>query len=623
DAITSPDGKWLVFGACGSLWKKQLPNGEVVRLTRDGRNEYEPAFSPDGQWLVYTTFQDTALGAIYKTKISGGRSTKLTQRKGYYRIPSFSPDGSKIVFQRTRGNILSGFAFGAEPGLYRMSANGGEMYKITDSGRAPRFSKKGDRIYFLTGGGLSKQFKSIGIDGKDERTIFKLKYANSIVPSPDGEWLAFTELFNAYIAPFPKLGEEIDLNKDTKAIPVKRVTRDAGNYLHWSSDSKKLHWMIGPEYFTRDLSNTFDFVAGAPDSLPGIDSTGVQIKLIMKSDVPTGKLALVGARIISMKGDEIIENGTVVIDGNRIAAVGKSDAVQVPADAKKIDLSGRTIIPGMVDVHAHTMHFFSGPLPRQNWAYFANLAYGVTTNHDPSANTETVFTQSEMVKSGKMVGPRIFSTGTILYGADGDFKAVVNSLDDARSHLRRMKAVGAFSVKSYNQPRRNQRQQVLKAASELGMLVVPEGGSTFNHNINMIVDGHTGIEHSIPIAPLYKDVLELWAASKTGYTPTFVVSYGGTSGEYFWYQHSNVWEKNRLLNFVPRAIVDSRSRRRQMSADDDFHHIEIAKAAKKLVDKGVHVHIGAHGQLQGLAAHWEVWSMAQGGMTPLQALRGA
>ncbi|MCZ3100048.1 hypothetical protein NYZ00_19175, partial [Acinetobacter baumannii] len=89
-----------------------------------------------------------------------------------------------------------------------------------------------------------------------------------------------------------------------------------------------------------------------------------------------------------------------------------------------------------------------------------------------------VFSQAELLKAGKMVGPRLFSTGTILYGADGDFKAVVNSLDDARSHLRRMKAHGAFSVKSYNQPRRDQRQQIDQAARELGMLVVEEGGST-------------------------------------------------------------------------------------------------------------------------------------------------
>ncbi|MCH8125660.1 PD40 domain-containing protein [candidate division KSB1 bacterium] len=621
DVTTSPDGNWIVFGAIGKLWKKKMPNGNAERLSKDQNSEFYPAFSPDGKWIVYTTWSDQELGAIHKIKMGGGKSTQLTQRKGYYHTPSFSPDGKKIVYRRSGGNSLLGFSYSTKRGLYWISSDGGQVSLITESGRNPRFSEDGNRIYYLSGGGLEKKYKSIGIDGKDERTVFDLKYTNGIVPSPDGKWVAFTELFNAYIAPFPRTGKSISLNKDTKAIPIKRVTRDAGNYLHWSGDSQKLHWSIGPEYYTRELRESFQFIEGAPDSLPKPDTTGFVIQLNIKTDVPTGKIALIGARIISMKGDEVIENGTIVIDQNRIIAVGRD--VQIPADAKRIDVSGKTIMPGMVDVHAHTAHFTSGVLTSHNWAYYANLAFGVTTVHDPSANTETVFTQSEMVKAGKMVGPRVFSTGTILYGADGAFKAVVNSLDDARSHLRRMKAIGAISVKSYNQPRRDQRQQIIQAARELEMLVVPEGGSTFFHNINMILDGHTGIEHSIPIAPLYNDVISLWGASKTAYTPTFVVAYGGLSGEYYWYQNTNVWENERLLNFVPRAFVDARSRRRVMAHEDDFNHIDVAKAANKLRAAGVNVHIGAHGQLQGLADHWEIWMMVQGGFTPLQAIRGA
>ncbi len=234
-----------------------------------------------------------------------------------------------------------------------------------------------------------------------------------------------------------------------------------------------------------------------------------------------------------------------------------------------------------------------------------------------------VFSQSEMVKSGRMIGPRIFSTGSILYGADGDFKAVINSLDDARSHLRRMKAVGAFSVKSYNQPRREQRQQIIQAARELKMEVVPEGGSTYFHNLSMIIDGHTGIEHNIPVVPVYKDVKAFWNASKTAYTPTLIVSYGSQSGENFWYDRTNVWEKERLLNFVPRAIIDGRSRRRTTSEFGDYGHIEVAKAVKQLADGGTKVNLGSHGQLQGLGAHWELWMLAQGGMSALQAIRCA
>ena len=620
-ATTSPDGQTLVFNAIGRLWKKNLPDGTPERLTDADHFEHEPAFSPDGQTLVYTTWSDADLGAVYAVSMTGGAPRKLTERPGYYFTPRFSPDGSKIVYRRGSGSSMLGFIHGVDTGLYWMNAEGGEAQLIQENGREPRFSADGKRIYFLSGGGLSKEYKSVRLDGGDERTHFKLKYANTVVPSPDGEWVAFNELFNAYVAPFPKTGGAIDLNKDTKAVPVKQITRDAGTALHWSGDNRRLHWMIGPEYFTRDLDDSFAFVDGAPDEIPPPDSTGLRIGLTVQTDVPSGAVAFTGARLITMNGDEVIENATLVVEGNRIVALGAN--VDVPSGATVIDASGKTIIPGLIDAHAHANHFFSGPTPQQNWAYFANLAYGVTTAHDPSANTGTVFALSEMVKAGEMIGPRIFSTGTILYGADGDFKAVVNSLDDARSHLRRMKAVGAFSVKSYNQPRREQRQQVLKAARELEMLVVPEGGSTFYHNLTMIIDGHTGIEHNLPIAPLYDDVMQLWASNAVGYTPTLVVNYAGLSGEYYWYQHTNVWEKERLLTFFPRPMVDARSRRRQMSPDDDFHYVEVAKQTKKLVDAGGRVQIGAHGQLQGLAAHWELWMFTQGGMTPHEALRSA
>jgi len=183
--------------------------------------------------------------------------------------------------------------------------------------------------------------------------------------------------------------------------------------------------------------------------------------------------------------------------------------------------------------------------------------------------------------------------------------------------------VGAFTVKSYNQPRRDQRQEILEAARDLHMMVVPEGGSTFYWNMTQIIDGHTGIEHALPVAPLYKDVTTVFAKSDVGYTPTLIVCYGGLMGENYWYMKSNVWEDARLLTYVPRAIVDARSRRRLMAADDDWHHIDVSRSVKAIVDAGGRAQLGAHGQLQGLGAHWELWMLAQGGMSPLQAIRCA
>jgi imidazolonepropionase-like amidohydrolase len=311
----------------------------------------------------------------------------------------------------------------------------------------------------------------------------------------------------------------------------------------------------------------------------------------------------------------------VLVSGNRIVSVGAEGSVSIPAGARIVDTKGKTIVPGLIDVHWHGSFGEDGIVPESNWGQYASLAFGVTTVHDPSNDTQTVFTASELQKAGKIVGPRIFSTGTILYGAAGDFKAEIDSIDDARATLRRMKAVGAFSVKSYNQPRREQRQQVLLAARELQMMVVPEGGSLFQHNMNMVVDGHTGIEHSIPMATIYSDVTQLWGATQVGYTPTLGVGYGGLWGENYWYATTDVWADPRLSRFVPREILDPRSRRRETAPAEEWNHFKNAAVASQLAKAGVKVNLGAHGQREGLAAHWEVWMLEQGGMTPHQALQ--
>ncbi|MEM7103781.1 MAG: amidohydrolase family protein [Bacteroidota bacterium] len=628
-AVTSPSGKYMVFNAIGKIWKKELPNGAPSALL-DNKDyfQFEPAFSPNGRHLVFVSWSDQDKGAIWKIDMSVANPApvKLTKHKGIYRTPSYSPDGQSIVFHKENGNIAQGYSFTKDAGLYIIPANGGERQLVTKSGSKPVFSANGKRIFFQTGGGLSKKYKSIKLNGSDERVIFNAKYARQFTPSPDNKWIAFSELYKVYITPMPKTGKPIDLNKGIKSVPVAQVARDAGINLHWSSDSKKLHWTLGEEYFSAKLRDRFMFVENAADSIPPIDTAGLKIGLTIKTDKPSGFVAFTNARIITVdKDNTVIENGTVLVNGNKIEAIGKASDVSIPRNAITYDCNGKTIMPGFVDVHAHLWTFRLGLSPQKEWSYYANLAYGITTTHDPSSNTEMVFAQSELVKSGEMVGPRIFSTGTILYGADGDFKAVVNNLEDARSAMRRMKAYGAFSVKSYNQPRRDQRQQVLQAARELEMIVVPEGGSFFFHNMSMVADGHTGVEHNIPVVPLYDDVIKFWSSTDAYNTPTLVVNYGGINGEYYWYQHTNVWEKERLLRFTPRAVIDSRARHRTMIPEEEYEigHILTAKSCKKLEDAGVKINLGSHGQLQGLAAHWEFWMFVQGGMTNMQALRAA
>ena len=128
------------------------------------------------------------------------------------------------------------------------------------------------------------------------------------------------------------------------------------------------------------------------------------------------------------------------------------------------------------------------------------------------------------------------------------------------------------------------------------MEVVPEGGSLFEFDMSLIADGHTTVEHSLPVANVYDDVLQFWRGSRTGYTPTLVVAFGGSFGENYWYQHTDVWKEPILSRWVPRRIIDARSRRRTMVPDDEQNSLSVAAIAKRIGDLGVPVSIGAHGQ---------------------------
>jgi imidazolonepropionase-like amidohydrolase/Tol biopolymer transport system component len=645
DVRVSPDGTMVVYSALGKLYTRRLPDGTPRRLTDAAdRFEFYPAFSRDGQWIVYTTWSDSEMGRLRVVRPDGGGGRDVLSRPGHYIEPAFSPDGQKIVYRRAGGDQIRGPYFSEEAGVYVVPAAGGEPVLVRDGGADPEFDHTGTRIYLREMRNEKFTLFSVGVPvsdspvpGRDEIEHVRSDNATQYAPSPDGKWLAFEERFRTFVAPFPRTGRPADIGPSTQSYPVQRVSRDAGFYLHWSGDSRRLYWSLGPELFTRDVAETFAFAAPDPAAAARAlktepEAKGVHIGFTARSDRPEGTLALVGARVLTMAGLKpgpvagtpgVIENATIVVEGNRVTQVGPSSSVQVPASARRIDVRGKTIMPGIIDVHGHLGGESAGLVAQSSWPLAANLAFGVTTSHDPSNDTETVFTNAELVRAGVKLGPRVFSTGTILYGAETPFKAVVESYDDALSHLRRQKAAGAFSVKSYNQQRRDARQMIIKAGRELEMMVVPEGGSLLYMNQSQVLDGHTGVEHSLPVPRIYKDTVELFAKSASGYTPTLIVGYGGLSGEYFWYQHTNVWENEQLLRFVPREIVDARSRRRTMAPDQDFNHVLIAKGAKQIADAGGLVLLGAHGQLQGLGAHWELWMLQQGGMTPMDALRGA
>lgn len=622
---TSPDGRFVAYQALGKIYLKELPDGVPRRLTtREGEFEFCPSFSRDGRSLVYTTWHDRALGAIRICSVDGANNRPVTVRPGHYLNPVLSPNGRTIVFERRGGGLLRSPLYSHEPGVYRIPSAGGQQVRITKDGRNPQFAADADRI-FLEKKDSQKdadnlQLFSVDLSGNERRVHFKSKWATSYQVSPDGRNVAFIERFNVYVAPFVHTGKTVDAGPEFKGLPVRKVTSEAGEWAHFSGDGRSIHWSLGPHLYTQPLNE--DLLKRTDESAEdGEPVAPVAIGFKARHARPRTSVALVGGRLLTMGPADVVENGTVLIEGNRIIAVGPANNVEIPAGTKVIDLAGRTVLPGFIDTHAHGSQGTNGIIPQRNWVDYARLAFGVTTVHDPSNSTQQIFAASELTKAGLITAPRTFSTGTILYGAAGAFKAEIDSLEDARFHLKRMQAVGAFSVKSYNQPRRDQRQQVLTAARELGMMVVPEGGSTFMNNMTMIVDGHTGIEHTLPVQNAYDDVMDLWRGTDVGYTPTLSVAYGGISGEQYWYEVDDLFRHPRLQTFIPPHVLVPRSRRRNKSPVEDYNHIKVAGIAKQVVEQGGLVQAGGHGQLNGICTHWEMWSFVQGGMKPSDALR--
>ncbi|MBC3863674.1 PD40 domain-containing protein [Undibacterium jejuense] len=626
----APQGDKVVYSALGHLYIRDLPNGTPHRLTKQNSYfEYFPSFSRDGKNVVFTTWDDQKTGSVRSINVASGKETVLTSRPGKYTQARFSPDGKQVVFVKSKGGYLTTPWFAMETGVYIVDADGKSPARLlTEEGSAPQFGKDSKEVFvsrtkYTSEVDWTTSLVKIPLDGKPEQAVANSEFAGEFAISPDGQWLAFGERFHAYVTPLPTVGKPFTIGPKMDALPVKQLDINAGQYLHWSGDSKQIHFALGDELFTRDLKDAFAFVPGAPAELPKPVEHGLKIGFTETADKPHGTTVISGGRIATMRGDEVIENGRLVIVDNRITQIGKASDITIPAGATQINATGKTILPGLVDVHWHGGMGEGGIIPQQSWIDYASLAFGVTTLHDPSNDSNEIFSHSEMQKAGAVVAPRIFSTGTILYGAKANFSAVVNNLDDALTHLKRQKALGAISVKSYNQPRRDQRQQVLEAARETEMMVVPEGGSLFEANMTMVIDGHTGVEHALPVAKVYDDVTQLWSQTQVGFTPTLGVAYGGLDGEHYWYAHTDVWKHPLLSKYVPRTILESRSVRREIAPEEDYNVFRAAEVATTLQNAGVPVNLGAHGQREGLAAHWELWTLVRGGMTPIQALRSA
>ncbi|WP_219893735.1 amidohydrolase family protein [Aquisediminimonas profunda] len=623
----SPDGRSVVFETLGKLWIKPMAGGAPKRLTKvaDAMEAY-PSWSRDGKSIVYVSWTDSDLGQIRVIGQNGGVARTVTRLGGLYSRPRFSPDGRTIVFEKGQGGFLSSARNSDQPGVYRVASSGGDPVRIAKDFSNPAFADVNDRVFMMESTDGKQRLVSTDLNGQAKRVHAEGELVNAFEVSPDGQYFAFRQNYEAFVMPMLPGTQDVSVSPSGGPLPVTRVSGDGADYIQWSNGGREIHWSLGPTVFSAGLSALFASAPAADGAKPAKfepPKTGVSLSMTIDRDIPKGSIALVGARIVSMANAEggMIDDGVILVEHDRIKAIGKRGEVNVPPGTPTLDVKGKTIMPGLVDAHAHGPYGIDELTPQQNWTDMVNLALGVTTRHDPSSRAATVFPALEMERAGLIVGPRTFSTGEIIYGAkQPEVYAQIDSLDDARAHVRRLKAQGAHSIKNYNQPRREQRQQVIAAALEENMRSVAEGGSLFGFDMTLIADGNTTVEHNIPLSTFYDDVLQFFSKSKTGYTPTLVVTYGGPAGDPYWRAHTDVWRNPLLQKHEPPSILNAANARRQIAPEEDYVDDDNAREAHKLAKLGVPVSIGAHGQEPGIAAHWELWSFVRGGMSPIEAL---
>jgi Tol biopolymer transport system component len=515
-AALSPDGRRVVFESLGRLYVKDASGNAAPRLLtpQDADFQLFPSWSRDGSRIVFVSWNDQRLGELRTINADGSGLRTISQTPGHYRRPRFSPDGQTIVYENRRAGDLTSEAWSGEPGVYRIAANGGTPVRLVRDGGNPQFGATGDRVYIEQSADQKLKLVSVDMNGKDPRTHAQGELVVEYQVAPAGDHIAFRENYNVFVVPFFQGAKTLDLGAKAGALPVTKATGIGGQYLHWSGNT--LAWSLGPQLYTA-ASNALIRADGGKYAAP---ASGIPIGVTARADVPTGVTALVGAKVVTMADESggIIEDGVVLIEGNRIRQVGRRGQVNIPAGARQVDVAGKFIIPGLIDAHAHGSQGEDDLVPQQNWEQLAHLAFGVTTVHDPSSTSSEIFPAGEMQRAGVILAPRTFSTGRDRLRRERPGRyAVIDSLDDALAHVRRLKIQGrtrsrtttSRAATSASSRRRRDRREYRRRGRrrlvyEMDMALIADGNTTLEHNIPQarstrtcsISTGHQGGLHA-------------------------------------------------------------------------------------------------------------------------------
>src|SRR6185437_6579441 len=276
DVAPSPDNKRLAFVALDRLWVMDPPSGTPRRVApSENVGEFQPSWSPDGQYLAYVTWNDLDGGTVSRVRSDGSSAPeRLTTKPAYYEMPAYSPDGRRIVVGRGPRNMRIDLdelerppaqAVGVEL-VWLPSSGGAEtlISPISNFGRPHFVLSDSSRVYFSEGSSLV----SMRWDGTDQKTLLRTGGGGrgggggggggAMTISPNGEQVIVQAGVKAYlIEEIPKTGTAPTINATNPAqseVPVRLLTHIGGEFSTWSHDSRQIYFALGHSLFTYDLA---------------------------------------------------------------------------------------------------------------------------------------------------------------------------------------------------------------------------------------------------------------------------------------------------------------------------------------------------------------------------------
>ena len=652
DPQISPNGGKVVMSVLTKLYVMDTkPGATPKRLTSGDAWEFKPVWSPDGRWIAFVTWSMDEVGHIWKVRARGGRAEKLTKTPAFYTDIVFSPDGERIIAMQSNESMGQQTQ---DEQLVWLSASGGETKLIMHGrgARYPHFASDPKRIFVSQDGGLV----SVRYDGSDKRSHLTVtspgtsfepfpELAKRVIASPDGKWALALIKDQVWVVAMPLTGgtaPSIDISE--AVLPAAQLTDIGADAIAWTDGGDTIAWSVGSSIYRRpfssiefwkdddkeESSDKSDDSKKDEKTKQALDFNEAVVSINIAVEVPRatpqGVVVLKNANIITMAGATTKEmarvqaNTDIVISNNRITAVGRSGSLDIPAGADFIDASGKFIVPGFIDTHAHWEFRTAGILEPNNWSLAANLAYGVTAGLDVQTGGEDPFSYRDMVDTGQTLGQRAFMTGTGIFGTN-DFQ----SYEATHAYLKRYADhYRTKNLKAYVVGNRKQRQWLVKASKALGLMPTTEGSGDLMLNLTHAIDGMHGNEHNFSITPIYKDVIELHVQTQTAYTPTLGVSYNAPRGMNYFLARTEIHDDAKINRFYPHSQIDGQTQRvENWMRDDEYMFDEMASDAARLQRAGGLVGVGSHGEFNGIAFHFEMWAYAMGDMAPAEVLRAA